>query len=74
MVYFDKIVLFVHFSNPVSSQFLPDASILVSAIDIKHDDSPNKMSSPDISLTRQQVIGDNPGKMRIFYGCILYKT
>ena len=36
------------------------ASLLVSAIDIKHNDSPNKMISPDISLTRQQVIEDNP--------------
>ena len=36
------------------------ASLLVSAVDIKHNDSPNKMSSPDISLTSRQVIEDNP--------------
>ena len=53
---------------------MPDVSLLVSAIDIKHDDSPNKINSPDISLTRRQAIGDNPEKMRTLYGCILYKT
>jgi hypothetical protein len=53
---------------------MPDASLLAAAIEIKHDDSPNNIGSPDISLTRRQVIGDNPEKLRIFYGCILYKT
>ena len=62
MVYFDKIALFVHISDQVSSQFMPDSSLLVFTIDINYDDSPNKMTSPDISLTKQQVIGDNPEK------------
>ena len=39
---------------------MPVASLLAFAIDIKRNDSPNKMSSPDISLTSQQVIEDNP--------------
>jgi hypothetical protein len=40
MVYFDKIVLFVHYYDPVCSKLMLEVSLLESVFDIHRNDSP----------------------------------